>query len=727
MFYRLALCFVLLFAPVSMAADVDDLLKDITKQQKLVKKLSKKDPTRAGQASEKLDGMRKEASREIGAVGTQRLNEDFDVAGARKLLERAREMGIDGSEIGELERSIQKLEDKVISGHENGVETYTRLDEQGNPSSRAGEWLRLHDQYRELANYAELNKEINKYAKKIGKVAFPLLVSQGDTNMDAEEYVKAVESYQKATDIKPKDKELAPKLQRAKDYKKANELGLEAKNLLEADKRNFRDCIDLYERALGLHPDYKPLMDGLEIARQRGTEVLMEDAQKQYGDNEFIRAVRTLESAKRLHSSHEPTREALRVMDGNYRETVGTRLIARGDTYAADGFNGQAYVEYMLAGKISSRVSAKAKADAALAGAKALVPYVLQVGTPSLGAAEGFGDVHTSFQYGLKSKLSQSSIPRKHNTRIVYDDSERDASFGGNFAAFRVERSQKTTERTKSYISNRYQVPNPDYEVASNRETEAQASMEEARISMEASKQEALDRQNRCLEDPPEFPIVDAMGSYGGCTGAGTQLCYCYGKNWSSSGYDQRRGWYEDAKRDRENTPTEVTKEDTADHTYEVIWHYATPTAALDMEVYVGLIKDRATSRASYTNSYKDYTVARQVIGVDDEVLENEHQASLPSNDQFKRDMLDSLIEQGEKFVLAHVSEHGERWRVAYEQKDAGWQKAHGTEYLVVTLLSKPSISHETKGWASQKLEDTTGYDWSSGRAVLTSIPPVGQ
>jgi len=717
---RFMLGVALLVSPMSRAADVDDLLRDIARQERQVRKLSKKSPSKASDAVERLHEMKVAAGRALAGEGRRALTVLFDLDLAHRHLERGRELDVDVPALDGLEIEIADVKGEVASRHADGVVTFTTLDVVGSPSDR---WTELFDEYRYLVQYDELDKEIGKYHRRIGKIAFPLLVARGDREMQAHAYVDAVGSYGRAREIKPRDRELAVKLQTATDFKMADELAEQARGLLVSDHREYGEAIALYDRALDLHPDYAPLLEGRQEARRVGVEVLMADAKGQFEGRKFFAALILLEEAGALGASHERTLTALAELDRDYRRVAADGLIARGDGYGGAGFQGQAYVEYTLATLISVGGLASIKAEEAVSLAREHVRYSLRVDTPSPGTVTNMGEVHNLFSSELASRLSRSKTPEAHETTLLFGvNGEADGVFGGSFSAFGVERTESATQRTKSYVVDRYPVPNPDYDEATEREAEAREHLEREESALQKDRDAAAAKRERCMKNPPR--VADPLAT-GGCTGSGPEVCDCYGENYSTVEVERASSALEDAVRNREQTPTEVIREDRADHTWDVAWHHAAPTASLDMRIVVELTDKTHRSRAAYNNSHKDYTVSQQVVGVDNEVLEEEHQAVLPNDLELRRDMLDSLLEQAEKFVLEHVTRHGERWKDAYQQRPAEWQLVHGSEYLVLALLSQPSLSEETADWAAKQLQQATGLDWEGKRAVLSQIPPL--
>lgn len=712
-------------SPAAAELDVPNYEKQISKKEKEIKKLTRKDPEAAATAEQELEQLRRDSAVGLAQFGQRALDEEHDLELAEELLERGSEI-VQVDDLVALATRIAEIREDVIARHADGTHTYERLAEDKDTQSQKGAWFRLFEEYRYLVLWNEVDKKITKVHAKIGKKVFSLLVAQGDEDMEAEEYRQAMERYEAAAEIKPRKKDLLAKLQTARDYHRANELGIEAKALLDADKRNYDEAISLYHQALSLHSGYAPLVDGLDLANQRGIEVLMEDAAATYGKKQFIESLRILVRAKALSTTHQPTNEALAEMDGNYRETAGTRLMARGDQYAADGYHAQAYAEYELADAVSSRVDVDQRLRDAHAAAMELVPYEMVIAAPSNGGHTGWGSIGMAFSMSLNQRLDASLNESRYHANVEFLELyDTDAAVTGEYSAFDVARGRQTETRTKSYVARRYMVPNPSYSTALAYEEEKRLEMNEAWDRYQAWKADAAADEAACLANPPAdgYPRSDPMDP---CYGLdGVDICYCQGRQYSSSDYDTAKSRYDSAVSDRENTPSEIEEEEIREHSYDVIWYTAQLTANLEILIYQALTGLNWTRTLSYSNSYKDYSVAEQVMGVDQTVLEYGHEASMPSNDTCVYEMVGALADQARDTVLGHLQTHGDRWKVHFEQQHANWQTAHGAQDIVMVLLSDPAHSSEARIWAEHELERRTGLQWTGKTANLEFIPKL--
>lgn len=418
--------------------EVPDYEKQIAAKQREVEKLDRQDPYSAAEASRELDQLRHDAAEALAAFGERALDEEYDLALAEQLLER----GQDIEQVGELATLATRIADirsDVILRHSQGSYTYERLSGDPDFHRQVDTWFELLEEYRDLVRWHEVDREIKKIHDRIGKKIFPLLIGDGEAAMVAGDHHRAALRYEAAIEVKPRAEDLQARAKTARNYCRADELADEAEALLDADEHEFARAIELYDEALALHEGHPPLLQGRDLANQRGIEVLLAEASRAHDRSEDLEASRLVLRARALITSHAPTHAALDEAEASYREALSLQLADRGDEYAGYGDHARAYVEYALAAAVHGDVGVGQRMDDALARVSENLHYEVAIHPPSPGDVTGWGDIAGAFFEALQPRVEGTLDGAQYHASVSYRDrGKSDAVVTAEFRSFDV-------------------------------------------------------------------------------------------------------------------------------------------------------------------------------------------------------------------------------------------------------------------------------------------------
>jgi hypothetical protein len=424
-------------APAAAELDVPDFEKEIAKKERAASKLDRQDPAAAEVARQELEQLRLDAAAELARYGERALDEEYDLALAEKLLERGQDIAL-RDELAQLAMHIVDIREDVLHRHAQGALTYERLSAKGAAQDTDG-WFELRKEYRDLVRWHEVDRGIKKLHDRSGKELFPRLLDRGDADMAAGNHRRAVELYEAADEIRPGAEGLPARLRTARDRCRADELAAEAEALLDTGGRAFGRAIELYDEALGLNEGHPPLLDGREIAVQRGVVVLLEDAARAHADSKDLEALQLVDRARALSTPHGPTHAATAEAEGVYRESLSRHLVIRGDEYAGYGNHAQAYVDYALAAAIHDGAGVDRRMDDALSHITEALPYTVVLEPPALGDANSWGDLAGAFSKALRPRIDEAlDGPRYHVDMSSRGVDGADAVVSGEFRSFDV-------------------------------------------------------------------------------------------------------------------------------------------------------------------------------------------------------------------------------------------------------------------------------------------------